>query len=246
MKIITEADLRAELVGEKGIDRYYVTVDTFVTPLAKEYLAEHKIELVYEETMQTNSKSYSTNKVPETFIDLETGAVLDKKPERMTHLYGNRLVPKTNKRIILRGRLDSLQSEIILWQTIAHQKGYQELVSDLDGLLRLSREILRAEVCEQVLPDFELCGMTSDELHYASQHVKEYFGFSHPIPGYQMGVLAAGLNKLRTQVRETELVAEQAFAETDKQDSILKALNRMSSAVHVLYCRLLAGQYERR
>ena len=57
-----------------------------------------------------------------------------------------------------------------------------------------------------------------------------------------MGRLAARLNLLRARTREAELAAERAFAEGERED-ILKAMNSLSSAVYILFCRLLAGEY---
>ena len=57
----------------------------------------------------------------------------------------------------------------------------------------------------------------------------------------------AHLNMVRTQVRETELAAVEAFfdpTEGLQREDIIKALNRMSSAVYVMMCRLKAGKYE--
>ena len=57
----------------------------------------------------------------------------------------------------------------------------------------------------------------------------------------------AHLNLVRTQVRETELAAVEAFFDPTKgpeREDILTALNRLSSAVYVMMCRLKAGKYE--
>ena len=61
-----------------------------------------------------------------------------------------------------------------------------------------------------------------------------------------MGKGFALLNSLRTAVRETEAVAVEAFREGARftRGDLIEALNRMSSAVHILMCRYLAGQYQ--
>ena len=38
---------------------------------------------------------------------------MEEKPEEMTHLRGNRLVPKTHPRIRFRGQLDSLMAQVL-------------------------------------------------------------------------------------------------------------------------------------
>ena len=59
-------------------------------------------------------------------------------------------------------------------------------------------------------------------------------------------VTIALLNQLRTDVRETEVAAASAFHTGAKytRGDIIEELNRMSSAVHILMCRYLAGQYK--
>ena len=44
------------------------------------------------------------------------------KPEHMTHLRGEELVFKDHPRIAFRGAIDSLESEIILFQTLTEKK----------------------------------------------------------------------------------------------------------------------------
>ena len=56
----------------------------------------------------------------------------------------------------------------------------------------------------------------------------------------------AHLNMVRTQVLETACCVEAFFDPTEglQREDIIKALNRMSSAVYVMMCRLKAGKYE--
>ena len=59
-----------------------------------------------------------------------------------------------------------------------------------------------------------------------------------------MGELALRLNTIRAQVREAELAAAAAFeypGEAPRED-IIRELNRLSSGVYILFCRLLAGK----
>ena len=49
------------------------------------------------------------------------------------------------------------------------------------------------------------------------------------------------LNRLRTRVREAEIAAIRALPE---RTDILRAMNRLSSAVYVIFCRQLSGWYE--
>lgn len=239
MRILTEADLRSALLPEKRITEYRVNSDVFVTELAHEYLRDHGIKLIRE------GQAGSAGSQQRPYTHLATGLTYEKKPPRMTHLRGNQLVPKTDKRILLRGRLDSLQGDILLWQSIAAQQGYAALAEDLGQLLAAARDLLAAEVCGRPARPLSIAGMDQEELHYASHHPEEYFGLAHGLPDHRNGLLAAGLNQLRTRIREVELTAEQVFELGSEHDDIIQTLNRLSSGAYVLYCSLLAGKYQR-
>ncbi len=62
-----------------------------------------------------------------------------------------------------------------------------------------------------------------------------------------MGKNYAILNVLRTQVREAEVLAAAAFHEPDgfRRTDIIEALNRLSSALHIMMCRELSGYYQK-
>ena len=150
------------------------------------------------------------------------------KPEPMTHLNGDTLVPKTHPRIFLRGKLDSLESTLILCQL-----QLPALAEPLGELLAQTRRILRCEVLEEPLKGVRLLGLTEEELRRRSHIPQEYYGVPHFMPEASDGETIAHLNRLRCQVRETELAAAAAFPEGQRED-LLQALNRMSSAVYLL------------
>lgn len=150
------------------------------------------------------------------------------KPEPMTHLNGDTLVPKTHPRIFLRGKLDSLESALILCQL-----QLPALTQPLGELLAQTRRILRCEVLEEPLKEVRLLGLTEEELRRRSHIPQEYYGVPHFMPEASDGETIAHLNRLRCQVRETELAAAAAFPEGQRED-LLQALNRMSSAVYLL------------
>ncbi|GHV33440.1 cobalamin adenosyltransferase [Synergistales bacterium] len=215
-----------------------------MTPLALELLHDRGVELVFRAGHESMPYAPIPDRGEETYIDAQSGEGFSKKPPRMTHLFANQLVPKTHPRIALRGKLDTLQGEIIMAQTEAAADGKPSLAKDLSETLALARGLLGAEVTGRDMPPVTLFGFSSDELQSISHHVKEHFGFPHPVPDYSMGRMAAVLNLLRAKSREVELAAERAF-QKDARDDILLALNRMSSAFYILLCRLLAGYYGR-
>jgi ethanolamine utilization cobalamin adenosyltransferase len=246
MRILTETKLRAMTLAE-GTTEYQVTSDVFVTPLAKEYLRDRHINLVIVDKKQsTMARTPLPDCGDKTYIDASTGEGYRKKPEHMTHLVGNKLVPKDHPRIAFRGKLDSLEADIILLQSDLHERGYNDIVKDLDNILNLVRQILSAEVNDKPLEPVILLGMDASALQKNSHNMKEYIGFDHPVPDYHMGGIAARLNVLRTRIRETELAAVNTFR-TDKgyeREDILLMLNRLSSAVYIMFCHVLSGYYK--
>ena len=125
--------------------------------------------------------------------------------------------------------------------------GKPQLSEELEELLGYLRLILAAEVKDDALQPMNLLGMDSAGIRRASHHVKESIGIDHPIPAWKMGKLCASLNELRTQVRETELYAVNAFEydTPDARNDIIEGLNRLSSCVYILFCRAAAGYYEK-
>lgn len=248
-KILTEAVLRSQLLPG-GTRDYTVTEDTVVTPAAREYLKKRGIELkivsgtgrqtVRGSEIQTMSRSRIRNNGPLTYVNAETGHGCREKPEDMTHLRANLLVPKTHPRIAFRGRLDSLEACILELQALADSGGENELCGWLGELLDHVRGVLGAEVKDQPLEPKSLFGYDHSQLRYVSHHVKEELGIDHPIPDYRMGMTALKLNTLRTCIREVELAAAAAFP--GERPDLIEEMNRLSSGAYILFCRQVAGQ----
>ncbi len=158
------------------------------------------------------------------------------KPENMTHLSAKELVPKTDPRIALRGKLDTLQSETVLLQAEAFAAGYSQLAEQLEDMLSLLQNLIRVDVTGEPLVFETMFGMTPQALHDASHAC--YRSFIKPQPLYSMGKVPAMLNLLRAHVREAELAAAHA-AEHGGNEEVQYALNRLSSAVYVLFHGLL-------
>ena len=243
--LLTDVELRASWHRTRG-DTIVVAPGTLLTPAARDFLRENGIQLQFAETMTRVPVPMEGGRPR--FIDERTGEALSEKPEDMTHLSGNRLVSKLHPRIAFRGRLDSLTAQILCLQAEALEVGRPALSEALGEILARTREILGAEVREQPLPEARLLGMTDAELRHASHDVKASCGIDHPIPNCGMGSLALKVNLLRTQVREAELSAMAAFSEGGvcTRPDLVRALNRLSSAVYLIFCRLLAGRLDQR
>jgi ethanolamine utilization cobalamin adenosyltransferase len=166
------------------------------------------------------------------------------KPEYMTHLAGDVLAPKTHGRIRFRGLIDSLEAEVIEAQTLASSLGAPWYVEGLGEVLNCLRSVLAAEVKEIPLPEFCFFGLSEEEIHAQSHHVRETFGMV-PVPDYTMGPLAVRLNTLRTRIREGELLAVRVFwkdgaGESGGREDIIRVMNRLSSALYWLFCRAVS------
>ncbi len=256
-KILTEAELRSGTVKREG-NKVFVAPDTFITELAKEYITTHALELVKTTAVATGSHSGGSfgkgvmsytpiaSKGAHRFVDYHSGKGYAEKPEHMTHLRGNLLVPKNDARILFRGKLDSLEALIMQTQITAEECGYPVIAQELDEVMRFVQQILACEVKDEPLADIEIFGMDSAALRYASHHLKEVFGIEHSVPHYSMGKVCVALNSLRTFIRETELAAAAAFTvgtEIQRAD-IIEALNRLSSCVYIMFCKKVSGKYD--
>ncbi len=243
--ILTENDLRSHPPAP-GARQYQVEEGTFVTESARSWLEKRDIQLVILPKGRMcggMSRTPLPDRGSRTYLDAATGLPLGReKPEEMTHLRGNLLVKKSSPRIAFRGKLDSLEAAILEAQALAHRQNAPAVRDGLGEVLEQVHLVLGAEVKDQPLEEVPILGMDQARLRQVSHNVKGAFGINHPIPSWEMGELALRLNTLRTQVRETELAAAVAFeapGETPRPD-IIRALNRLSSAVYILFCKLLA------
>ena len=162
---------------------------------------------------------------------LLSGGYLEEKPEHMTHLQSDLLVPKTHPRIAFRGKVDTLEAELLLCRL-----RLPRLEGPLEELLALARKLISSEVLEEPLKIGTLCGLSEEELRRHSHFPQEYYGQPHFMPSVRDSEAVLLLNRLRCAVRETELAAAAAFPEGGRED-LQRALNRMSSTVYILMIR---------
>ena len=244
MALLTEEDVRRmSNNGTRG--PVVVNQGDVLTPSARSFLKEHRVETVYPQGQPEQDGTCTPEKAKYRTL---FGAGLQEKPEHMTHLVGNVLVVKDHPRILFRGKLDSLQSAVVLAQVDIHERGgSQALIDDLGDILKILREMMRCDVLDEPFQMDTIIGLTHAELREQSHDPQRFFGVKAMVlPDYTMGRDFALLNQLRTDVRETEVAAASAFHTGAKytRGDIIEELNRMSSAVHILMCRYLAGQYK--
>ena len=230
MKVITEEKLREEL-GRDSPAYYCIPEGTLLTPAAREYLQQKSIRIIQKER-QKQERDLKKTKV---------------KPEEMTSLKDDILVNKAHPIIRFRGRLDSLQALIVLYQAVLQEEGENEkLLEDLEEILCILRLMMRCEVLGEVFRYESILGLTSRQLREQSHDPLKNYGIAPmQLPSWKFGKGYAMLNHLRTAVRETETAAAEAFCINDTciRKDILEGLNRLSRAFHIMMCRYQAGMY---
>lgn len=217
--LYTEEAARHNIRNRGGKRVFFLGKGDQLTASARDYLSRERIEILP-----------ASQAAPERYR-LLSGGYLEEKPESMTHLNGDLLVPKNHPRIIFRGKMDSLESEILLCQlAIPH------LEIQLEELLTLTRWLVRCDVLEEPVAAVALCGLTEEELRSHSHFPQDYYGQPHFMPSSRDGMEILRLNCLRCKIRETEIAAADAFPAGDRND-LIQALNRMSSLVYILMIR---------
>ncbi|OQY11291.1 MAG: hypothetical protein B6I31_05175 [Desulfobacteraceae bacterium 4572_19] len=220
MKVITESFLRG--LFKKNIPEVFPIEDgQIVTPSAVQYLRENKVKLQKTEKSERKTSVLTANKVTNMeqtectsvkpkYIDAANGGYYHIKPEHMTQLHSNVLVAKNHPKIVFRGKLDSLQSSILLLSYNANENNRKILFSDLNELLDQTREIMKADVLNKPLPEKKILGLSNQELRKRSHTPKKYFGIKHITPSAEMGKVLLELNLLRSSIREVEVAAVHA------------------------------------
>lgn len=218
--LYNEEAVRANIRNRDGKRVFYLGKGDQLTSSARDYLSRERIEILPAE--QAKPQRYR----------LLTGGYTEEKPEHMTHLYGDVLVPKTHPRILFRGKMDTLESELILCQLAD-----KSLEGPVGEILGLARQIIRCEVLGEPLKWDTLCGLTESEQRKRSHFPQEYYGQPHFMPSFADGMVIARLNRARCAAREAELASVTALADREgnltRQD-IPQALNRMSSMLYLL------------
>ena len=149
---------------------------------------------------------------------------------------------KTGLRYELRGRLDSLNAQIILLQS---HSSNEEYIADLEEVRGVVNELQKCEARSQSFTGkMILWGLDEDEIHTRSHNPDKFYELGHILPHREMKHEAAEINFLRTLVREVELVAYKIFAPEDSF-MIAHVLNRLSSALYILTYKYLPAGYNR-
>ena len=218
--LLTEKEVRDNLRNRAGKRVFYLGKGDQLSSTARDFLNRERIEILPAEQAK-----------PERYL-LLNGGCIEEKPEHMTHLNGEYLVPKNHPRILFRGKLDTLEAELILCQLASGQ-----LAKPVGEILALARQLIRCDVLEEPVVSEKLCGLTQTDIRTRSHFPQDYYGQPHFMPGVEDGAVIARLNRARCAAREAELAAVEAFSDREGnpvRTDMLQALNRMSSMLYLL------------
>lgn len=247
MPVITEEKLR-KLEKDGQLSTLKVTDKDILTPSAKEFLNKKKIEISQKEEIEKNEEKPKTQeeiKPKRQYRDYITGGTYDKKPEYMTQIFGNDLVVKNHKRIILRGKFDTLQAE-----TVRYWKKYEKnkkLEADFSQVYRFIRDLFISEMMDSEFQERDVLGYDIDTLKEITHNTHKYYKTGHLFEintGYDEAVI--DINCLRALSRECEIAAVEAFYKDGKTERVdmLKALNRLSSIFYLMMLKANNGDYK--
>lgn len=261
MKVITEMDLR-DLYRKEPFEVYTLVHPARLTPAAFQFLTERRIRIIEEkqgvsgtnreggiQAETKNKLSPVMMKEPEKgYLLMDSGKVVEEKPESHTHLKGRKLVPKNHKRIKFRGKLDILEANFINVIVDSQMSGLKELTENLTKIFEFTKKIMRAEVLDEPLEFIDFKGWSDADIREYSHYPDKYFGVSHFTPDPKFGKLMANINILRSMVRELEVTAIDAFynedSKTVEREDIILALNRLSSLIYIIMCQYIGGTYK--
>ena len=208
-----ESAVKANIRNREGMRVFVLGKADTLTPSARDFLRRERIPILSPEQMQKER------------WQLLSGGFAEEKPEHMTHLNGDVLVPKTHPRIRFRGAMDTLEAELLLCG------------SSTRPILELAKRLLRCDVLNEPVGEITLYGLSEDRQRQLSHFPQEYFGIAHFMPDYSDSGPLLQLNRCRCAARAAELAAVEAFSDRDgnpTRPDILKALNRMSSMLYIL------------
>lgn len=219
--LYTEEAAKANVRNRDGKRVFFLGHGDQLTSGARDYLTRERIEIRPADEAKIDS------------FRLLCGGTLTEKPEHMTHLSGDILVPKTHPRIRFRGEMDTLEAELLLCRLVCPE----ELGQQVDEILSAARGLIRCDVLDEPVPEGRLCGLTESEIRERSHLPQKYYAQAHFMPAASDGEVILRLNRARTAVRAAELAAAEAFADREglpTRPDILRALNRMSSMLWIL------------
>ena len=217
--LLSRENVRDNIRNREGKRVFYLGKEDLLTCEARDYLAEQRIEILP-----------ASEAKPQHYV-LEDGTVLEEKPEHMTHLHGNVLVPKTHPRIAFRGAVDALEAELLIAVSMSGEP------EKLQEILAYTRKLIRWEVLGEPAESIHLLGLSQQEIRERSHRPEKFYGQPHFMPSGRESPLLLQINRARCAARHMELAAAAAFSEGSRPD-LLQAANRLSSVLYLLMIEL--------
>ena len=211
--LFDEKAVRDNIRNREGKRVFILGKADTLTPSARDFLNRERIQILPPE--QAKPKAWK----------LLNGGYCEDKPEVMTHLNGDTLVPKNHPRIRFRGAIDTLEAELLLCGIAASE------------VLSLTRRLIRCDVLNEPVGDITLYGLSEAEQRKRSHFPQDYYGIPHFMPDFTDSPQVLVLNRARCAARAAELAAVDAFVDPDgipTRADILQALNRISSMLYLL------------
>lgn len=221
--LYTKEQVSQNIRNRQGQRVFYLGKEDHLTSEARDYLNSQRIQILP-----------ASEAAPEGYR-LLSGAILTEKPEHMTHLNAEVLVPKTHPRICFRGAVDTLEAWLL-----SCQQAVPSCQKELQEILELTRKLIRCDVLNEPVGSYTLCGLTKEELRQHSHFPQRHYGIPHFMPSCHDRASVLELNRVRCMARAAELAATQAFCDRDGEPTrvdILQALNRISSMLYLLMIR---------
>lgn len=157
-----------------------------------------------------------------------------REKEDKTILRGDEIVSKCDPRIELRGQIDSLLAQAVLNCAYAEHYGYTNVTLGAKDMVRVIRELMRAEATGKETQVRTILGMDFEELRDVSNNPREELGVQHYLPDENTDLMSAHLNILRTEIRRAERTACCLEDDSKEMRAMRLVLNRLSSAAYIL------------
>jgi len=218
--LFSKEAVRDNIRNRDGKRVFYLGKGDQLTSDARDFLTRERIEILP-----------ATVAKPQRYR-LLNGGYMEEKPEHMTHLNGDILVPKTHPRILLRGAVDILEAELLLCAA----KAEGEIRKQLEEALSYTRTLLRNEVLDEPVKTETLGGMDEKALRERSHRPQDFYGQAHFMPAPTDSLLLLQVNKARCAARAAELKAVAAFPAG--REDLLRAFNRLSSFLYLIMIQL--------
>lgn len=211
--------------NREGKRVFYLGKGHQLTSEARDWLSRERIPILPGESAKPSA------------YRLLNGGVLTEKPEHLTHLNGELLVPKTHPRIAFRGGIDSLEAALLL--AAAECQGM--IRTQLQEALAYTRYLLGQEVLNEPVVCKALGGLDEKQLRERSHRPQDFYGKPHFMPEPEDSKALLLVNAARCKAREAELLAVKAFQDRDglpRRVDLLQALNRLSSFLYLIMIQL--------